>query len=139
MNASLSRTATGSVMRLLIHVELEIRRADDDHVTRLEAGVRDPAAVDTDAVRRVQVDEVPVRAPELQLEMPARYVRVREHVVATLAAADHSPVPVDDEALAVRNQQSTADRLLGNALPILHLTPRAGGRIDHRRPQVPLG
>src|ERR687887_814120 len=124
MKANFKRTATGSIAAAgpiialdspsassptqSVDVEPDARGPDDDLVTGLELAGLDAAAVDAHAVGGVEVGQVPVGAPQCELEVAARHVRVLEHVVAALAAADDRARAVDHEPLAVRNQERAA-------------------------------
>src|ERR687898_3308135 len=94
---NLSATATGSdSMRLLLDVEDEPRRPERDLVAGREPRALHPAPVDLHAVRRVEVDYLPVPCrPSPQLGVHPRDVGIAKDAVALPGSSQGRDRPLE--------------------------------------------
>src|SRR6478672_10942719 len=130
-NFSATEIGSYSIELLRIDVEGEGRGTDRDLVPRAEAGRGDATSVHLDAIGRAEVDDRPVAGRRAaQLGVPPRDVRVAEHALRVLGAADRRPRPVEHIAAVLeRDDGAGLVQGLGAMLRAL-LRPL---RLAHRR------
>src|ERR687898_1428665 len=136
---NLSATATGSdSMRLLLDVEDEPRRPERDLVAGRQPRALHPAPVDLHAVRRVEVDDLPVpRLSAAQLGVLARDVRITEHAIGLPGPSEDRGRPVEHVAPIVhRDYGARLDQARPRLATLLLLLLR--GAVHHRVPLLAL-